>query len=93
MNSDPLSLLRGQIDDLDDQIISLLARRFALLADVVKVKREFGIPHRVESRVQAVLDRNEARGQASGLPSGYVRHIFEYIIEQSHKYELPQLGH
>lgn len=83
----PLAGLRAQIDALDDQIMALLATRYALLPEVVKVKAAHGISHRVQGRVQQVLERNIAAGAALGLPEQMVREIYEAIIEAAHRYE------
>lgn len=87
----PLALLRAQIDTIDDQIIALLARRYAILPEVVKVKTAHDIPHRVPARVQEVIDRNIKRGAALGLPEQMVREVYEAIIEAAHRYEATQL--
>jgi len=84
---DPLAALRQQINDLDDQLIVLLARRYALLPEVVKIKAAHGISHRVPARVLAVLERNIAHGAQLGLPEQMVREIWEAIIEAAHRYE------
>lgn len=83
----PLADLRRQIDQIDDQLIALLAKRYALLADVVKIKKEHGISHRVEARVQEVLNRNEAAALKAGLPEGYAKALWHIIIEAAHAYE------
>jgi len=87
----PLAELRQQIDTLDDQIIALLARRYALLAEVVKVKAAHNIPHQVPARVQEVLARNERNAVAKGLPAGLVQSLYERIIDAAHVYEAQHL--
>jgi len=83
----PLAGLRAQIDALDDQILALLAKRYALLPEVVKVKAAHGISHRVQGRVQQVIDRNVATGEKLGLPEQMVREVWDAIIEAAHRYE------
>ncbi len=92
MTQEPLADVRARIDALDDRIIALLAERYALLRTVVTIKKDHDLPHRIESRVQEVLQRNEAKGVASGLPPGYVHGLYDYIIEQAHRFELASLG-
>lgn len=83
----PLAGLRQQIDSLDDRIIALLAERYALLPEVVKVKAAHGISHRVNARVKQVIDRNVATGTSLGLPEQMVREVYEAVIEAAHRYE------
>lgn len=85
--SGPLAGLRQQINDLDDRIISLLAERYALLPEVVRVKAAHGISHRVEARVREVIARNVAHGAELGLPEQMVREVYEAVIEAAHRYE------
>lgn len=87
MTDNPMAPLRAKIDTLDDQIIGLLADRYALLAEVVKVKELHNLPHHVPARVTEVLERNEATALAKGLPAGLVRGIYERIIDAAHDYE------
>lgn len=87
----PLTDLRRQIDQIDDQLIELLAKRYALLADIVKIKQKHGISHRVESRVQQVLERNEAAALKAGLPEGYAKALWHIIIDAAHTYESQKL--
>jgi chorismate mutase len=87
MSNDPLLSLRQQINTLDDQLIALLAERYALLADVVKVKAEHNIPHVVPARVEEVLRRNAENGAERGLPPEHVRALWTVIIDAAHQYE------
>jgi chorismate mutase len=93
MTDNPMAPLRAQINALDDQIIRLIAERYALLADVVKVKAAHNIPHHVPARVAEVLARNEATAVAAGLPQGLVRNIYSLIIDAAHEYERANLSH
>ena len=68
---DPLAALRSRIDALDDQIIKLLAERYALLPEVVKVKAANGISHRVQARVEQGRARSFDELIAIGRARGY----------------------
>ena len=87
----PLTLLRGQIDMIDDQLIMLLARRYALLPEIVKIKAAHNMPHRDEARVQALIARNVKRGIELGLPDDLVKGVYEAILDASHRYEQAML--
>lgn len=90
--TDPLADLRSQINTLDDNIIALLARRYALLPEVVKVKAAHGISHHVPERVKAVIDRNVAHGEQLGLPGQMVSEIYTAIINAAHRFEAKALN-
>ena len=44
MKLDPLGKLRDKIDDVDQQLVDLLALRLALVAEVGDIKSEHGLP-------------------------------------------------
>lgn len=85
--------VRARLDALDDRIVALLAERYAVLGEVVELKRVHKLSHRIPARVEVVLARNEARGVALGLPDGYVRRLYTLIIEESHRFERDKLGY
>jgi chorismate mutase len=88
----PLAELRAEIDRLDDELMTLLAKRYALLPKVVAVKQAHNIPFRVEARVQEVLARNEQAGQSKGLPPGYAHDIYNVILHYAHALEEKMLA-
>lgn len=51
----PLAPLREKIDQVDKQLIDLLAQRLALVAEVGKVKSEHGIPVYAPEREAAMI--------------------------------------
>ncbi len=59
-----LTDIRAQIDDVDDQIIELFARRMDLVEDVARVKMESGAPILDVGREREKLDRVAANAPA-----------------------------
>jgi isochorismate pyruvate lyase len=55
-NSD-LKVLRAQIDAVDDELLSLLGRRQALVEQVIAVKVRDNLPARIPERVTEVVER------------------------------------
>jgi 4-amino-4-deoxychorismate mutase len=86
-NNNPMAPLRAQIDAFDDQIIALLAQRYTLLAEVVKVKAANNISHCVDARVVEVLERTQKMGVAKGLPPHFMHQLYTLIIDTAHDYE------
>ena len=90
----PLSEIRIEIDAIDDQVIALLARRFALLPEVVAYKNANNLPATIPARVQEVLGRNEANAISRGIPVGLVHAIYDQIITAMCKAEAAvMIGH
>ena len=44
MSMNPLEPIREEIDKLDQQLIELLAQRLTLVAEVGKIKHQYGLP-------------------------------------------------
>ncbi len=82
-----LSDIRHEIDSIDDQIIALLARRFALLPEVVAYKEANNLPPIIPERVQEVLNRNISTARTAGVSEELVNNIYQQIISTMCKAE------
>lgn len=90
--SQAMAPLRAEIDDLDDQIVDLLARRFAVVRRVAPVKAAHGLPVVIPDRVHQVIDRNAERGGAGGLDPAFVARLYQLIIDEACRVERSLLG-
>jgi len=79
--SDPIAFLRGQIDEVDDELALLLARRFALTATVQGYKRQPGQEGRDEHREREIAARMAAH--APGLGAEAIARIMDTVITES----------
>ena len=80
---DKLQLWREELDTLEDQIVSLFSRRFAICREVAGYKKETGIPMMQSARVQEVKQRAAERGQARGLRAVFVSALYDLIIDEA----------
>ena len=76
-----LAEIRAEIDAIDDDIIALLARRLALVPDVVAYKLQNGLPTIIQERIDEVLNRNADKAEQLGLNPAAARAIYERIIQ------------
>jgi chorismate mutase len=89
--------LRQSIDEVDRQILELLAERLRLVMRVGEVKRGLGLDVYDPVRERDLLER-VARGAPSPLTAVAAQRIFQCIIEESrgleqrHVAELPERG-
>jgi chorismate mutase/GNAT superfamily N-acetyltransferase len=79
--SDPVAFLRRQIDEVDDELALLLARRFALTATVQGYKHQPGREGRDPGREREIAERMAAH--APGLGADRIGRIMEAVIEAS----------
>jgi len=78
-----LGRLRDEIDEVDNQIISLLGRRMDLVKQVGEYKRDNNIPPLDSNRWQEVLDSRLSQARSLGLDEGFVGEIYERIHDQA----------
>ncbi len=72
--------LRREIDAIDDEIIALLAKRLALVPDVVAYKLANDLPTIIPARIDEVLQRNTDHAARMGMRPQDIRGIYERII-------------
>lgn len=79
--AEPIRYLRAQIDEVDDELALLLARRFALTATVQGFKERPGQQGRDLDRERAIADRMAAH--APGLGADAIARIMHTVISES----------
>jgi chorismate mutase len=87
MSIKDLSMYRDEIDDIDDEIVKLLARRFGVASQVAAYKRERGIAVRLQDRIGEVLDRVAQIATKNGAEPEAIRTIYQTIIETTCRFE------
>jgi chorismate mutase len=78
-----LAQLRQEIDALDTQLLTTLAKRMTVAAAVGNYKKAHNLPPLDQARWQAVLDSRTATGEKLGLPSEFTKTLFELIHTHS----------
>jgi chorismate mutase/prephenate dehydratase len=78
-----IQYLRKKINEIDSQLIELLAKRRNLSKDVIIAKDLNDLPIRDEKREKELLRRLITEGKKKGLEAEYVANIFYEIIENS----------
>ena len=78
-----LATLRKQIDEIDNELIDLLARRMGISRDIGMYKKEHGLTVVQTKRYSEILDKRAAQGALKGIESDCIKKIFESIHEES----------
>ena len=76
-----LDELRGEIRDIDREIVERIAQRTYVAESIAAVKREKGLPTTDESQEQAVMERAGENAEQFGVDSNLVKAIFRLLIE------------
>lgn len=78
-----LDSLRKDINEIDSELLILLAKRRRISHSVVEYKISNNKPIRDEAREQALLEKLISYGKSLGLDGFYVNKVFQTIIEDS----------
>jgi isochorismate pyruvate lyase len=82
-----LSELRRQIDDLDGELVVLLARRQRCIEQVIEIKRAEKLPARIPERIEEILERVRGLAEAQKLEPDLAVALWREMIEQFIAYE------
>ncbi|OIN07679.1 bifunctional chorismate mutase/prephenate dehydrogenase [Oceanisphaera psychrotolerans] len=84
---DELAVLRDQIDEVDQQLVELFARRLKLVAGVGEVKSRQGVPIYAPDREAAMLARRRAEAEARGVPPDLIEDVLRRAMRESYASE------
>ncbi len=83
VTTENITALRHQIDDIDNGIIELLAKRMRISREIGQYKKEHGMTIVQTSRYAEILDKRGAQGSLCGIDAHCTRQIFEAIHSES----------
>jgi chorismate mutase len=78
-----LSALREQIDELDNELLQLLARRMRVSREIGRYKLEHGMPILQTHRYDQILTDRAGQGQRMEMSGDFVRRVLEAIHSES----------
>ncbi len=83
----PLPVVRAMIDALDRDLLQIMARRMALVAEVAAYKRQHGLKIRDATREREVLRDRQERAKDLGLPGDEIESIFRVLLRSSRDHQ------
>lgn len=75
--------LRKQIDELDNQLMDLLAKRMRVCREIGQYKKEHNMTVLQTSRYNEILDKRGAQGSLCGMDPKFIKSVFEAVHEES----------
>jgi chorismate mutase-like protein len=87
MHENPLNSYRKQLDQLDEQIVELIGRRFGICQEVARVKKAEGILMMQPDRVEAVKQKAVERARACGVDEEFITRLYRLIIDEACRLE------
>lgn len=80
--------LRAQIDELDNSLMELLAKRFRLCREIGTFKKEHNMTILQTRRYNEILEKRGTQAGLCGMNPKFAAHIFELIHEESIRQQL-----
>ncbi len=78
-----LTLLRQQIDRIDDELLEVLGRRMSVAREIGHYKKEHQMPAVQAGRYNTLMERRIKDAQTVGLSADFMRTVLEAIHEES----------
>lgn len=82
-----LEELRRRLDDLDEQLVEVLAQRLNVCREVAAVKAAEHIPMMQSARVAEVKRRAARNGRARGLGEAFVAALYDLVVAEACRIE------
>ena len=80
----PLAELRAGIDQADDELVAVLARRIRLTAEVGALKSRHGLPLYVPEREAQLLAARREKATAAGVDADLIEDILRRVMRESY---------
>lgn len=80
---DGINRMRQQIDELDNQLISLLAKRMKVCREIGAYKKEHNMTVLQSGRYNEILSKRGIQASMNGMSASFATEIFEHIHEES----------
>ena len=83
-----ISVLRKQIDEIDEQLLAILAKRNRISREIGMYKKENNMPVLQTGRYNEILEKRASMGEAMNLDKEFVFAIMKAIHEESVRIQL-----
>lgn len=87
-STESIEALRSQIDECDNSLLDILAKRMRISREIATYKREHNMTIVQATRYNEIFDKRGAQGVLCGMSDEFVRTIFERIHEESVRQQL-----
>ena len=83
VTTEGITQLRRQIDEVDNQLMELLARRMRICREIGEYKKEHNMTILQAVRYNEILEKRGAQGVLMGMGPEFVAKVFESVHEES----------
>ena len=82
-STENLASLRHQIDQIDDDILAILAKRMRISTEIAQYKKENSMPVLQAGRYDEILTKRSKQGSEMGMSEEFIKEVFEAIHAES----------
>lgn len=83
-----LSMLRRQIDELDNNLLELLAHRMRVSKEIGQYKKEHNMPILQEQRYDEILSKRISQAEQMGMDGEFMKTVLVAIHEESVRHQM-----
>ena len=83
MKNNQLVLLRKKIDKVDNQLVTLLAKRMRIVNQIKKAKNKGKLPIADKKREVQILRKAKGKAKKLGLRGNFIEKLLKLIIRES----------
>ena len=87
-----INQLRKQIDEIDNQLMELFAKRMRVSREIGQYKKEHNMTVPQSARYSEILDKRGAQGALLGMSPEFVAKVFESIHEESVRQQMEMIN-
>lgn len=82
-STEDITALRKQIDEIDNSVMDLLAKRMRVCREIGQFKKEHNMTVLQTGRYNEILDKRGAQGVLCGMDANFIKTVYEAIHEES----------
>lgn len=93
LTTEGITLLRKQVDELDNELMNLLSKRMRVCREIGQYKKEHNMTVFQANRYSEILDKRGAQGALLGMSPEFIAQVFEHVHEESVRQQVEIINH
>lgn len=93
VTTEGITLLRKQVDELDNELMNLLSKRMRVCREIGQYKKEHNMTVFQANRYSEILDKRGAQGAMLGMSPEFIAQVFEHVHEESVRQQVEIINH
>ena len=90
--TESLNELRQQIDQIDDELLAILAKRMRVSKEIGQYKKEHNMPVLQTVRYDEILDKRIKQAESLDMGGAFIKEVLEAVHEESIRHQIEVLN-